>query len=265
MNSRTLKRLIPFFIFLSCTTVMSQSVSDIVDLIREGHTRQAKDMLMKIKNDIPQDRSLFLHGLVSINADSALTYYEDLLKTYPESQYNDRALFRIAQLKYSQGLYKTAQHKYLQLLNEYSRSSLHQSCYFWLGFCHQAMGQTDSAIVYLQKAIDNFPRTELSEIAQRDLWALTEQGSNDVQGSPSAANVRWAVQVYAFTEQNRALFRKSFFEQEGFHVDLRTKRTGGTTFYLVWVGSFKSREEAKQFGEMFKKRYNVKNYILVSE
>lgn len=265
MNRRTLKRLILFFIFLPCTVAMSQSVSDIVDLIREGHTRLARDMLLRIKNDIPPERALFLYGLVSINADSALTSYEDLLKTYPESQYSDRALFRIAQLKYSQGLYKTAQHKYLQLLNQYPRSSLHQSCYFWLGFCHQAMGQTDSAIVYLQRAVDDFPHTELSEIAQRDLWAFTEQGSNDIQESPNAPNRRWAIQVYAFTEQNRALLRKSFFEQEGYHVDLRTKRTDGTTFYLVWVGSFKSREEAKQFGEMFKKRYDVKNYILVSE
>ena len=265
MNNRTLYRLFTYIILSFWTSTFGQSVSNIVELIREGHTRQARDLLIQIEEDIPQESSLFLRGLLSMNADSALTYYEALLKTNPHSRFSDLALYRMAQLKYSQGLYKTAQNLYFRLLIEYPLSPHHQSCYFWLGLCYQAMGQTDSATVYLRKTVEDFPHTEITEIARRDLDALIVRESKDLEQSPQVSEKRWAVQVFAFTDQNRALLRKSFFEQKGYSVNLRTKHMDDDTYYLVWVGSFETRDEAYQFGEMLKKRYNVKNYILVSE
>ena len=255
---------LPFLLLIPWTLTISQTETEIVDLIRKGQSRQAKEMLMKGDTNIPHDRSLLLHGMLSINADSAVAHYEELLKTYPKSLYGDRALFRIAKLKYAQGLYKTAQNSLIRLMDEYPLSSLHQSCYYWLGSCYQAMGHTDSAIAYLRKTVDDFPRTDISEAARRDLWTLTDHKYDDVLESEQTPETRWAVQVGAFTNQTRALIRKSFFEQKGHQVELRTKVRDGETLYLVWVGTFKTRDEAKQYGEMLKKKYGG-SYIPVSE
>ena len=258
-----------FFIFLPLVFAFSQTTSQIVKLIREGHIREARNMLSQMKGTVKQpDKLLFLNGLLSISGDTASAYYEKLLKLYPESQYSDDAYFRLAQLKYAQGLYKTAQKMFAHLLIKYPKSPLSQECHYWIGLCHQASGKTDSAVVQFQKVIEDFPPTELSRIARRDLdllsSSLLRKQNTEKKKSIPKPKTRYAVQVGAFTYQTNALFRKSFFEREGYQVELRTKVTNGKALYLVWVGSFSTMEEAKKLGEKLRKRYGIQ-YTLVSE
>lgn len=245
-------------------TVYGQTVSEIGREIREGRITQARQMLERIEDDLEPESVLFLHGLVSTDADSAITYYEKLLTTYPNSTYSDDAMFRLAQLKYAQGLYHTARRTFHQVLKDYPRSSLHQRCQYWIGICHQAMGEADSAESYLNKTIDDYPTTDITELARMDVQTLRDESEPDSPEIPSVPGQRWAVQVGAFSHQPNALLRKAFFEQEGYQVDLRTKRKDGVMLYLVWVGSFTTRELAKDFGERLKRKYGVR-YTPVSE
>jgi len=202
--------------------------------------------------------------LLSTDGDSAATTYEQFLKTYPHSRYSDDILFRLAQLKYAQGLYKTAQNRFRLLLKEYPRSPLHQKCHYWIGLCFQAMEQTDSAAFRFRKVLDEFAYTDLSQIAEKDLRTLENNKSPQVEEITPTSTTRHAVQIGAFSHQTNALLRKSFFERKGYRVDLRTKMKGGEILYLIWVGSLKTREEAREFGERLRKRYGV-TYTLVSE
>lgn len=253
------------FLLLPWVLTQGQTESNVIHLIREGRIREAKELLNRFENN-PQrsERILFLHGLLSTEADSAVTYYEQLLKSYPDSPYSDDALFRLAQLKYAQGLYKTAQKQFQLLLEEYPRSSLHQKCYYWIGLCHQSMGQTDSAGVSFRKAVEDFSYTNLSKIAQNDLETLNEEKIAESQESSPRPKIRYSVQVYAFSNQNRAILRKDFLESKGYQVSLRTKIKEGRNLYLIWLGSFDTREEAREFGESVKKRLGL-TYTLVSE
>lgn len=253
------------FLLLRWALTQAQTGSDVINLIREGRIREAKEILNRIeKNPQQSERILFLRGLLSAEADSAVTYYEQLLKSYPDSPYSDDALFRLAQLKYAQGLYKTAQKRFQLLLEEYPRSSLHQKCYYWIGLCHQSMGQTDSAAVSFSKVVEDFSSTDLSKIAQSDLEALKEEKTAESQESTPRPKTRYSVQVYAFSSQNRALLRKDFLESKGYQVSLRTKIKEGKILYLIWLGSFGTQEEARKFGESVKKRLGL-TYTLVSE
>ena len=263
MKCRIIKCFLSYSL-LTAFTVHGQSVSDIGREIREGRINEARRMLESIEDDLEPESVLFLYGLLSTNADSAIAYYEKLLTAYPSCTYSDDAMFRLAQLKYAQGLYHTARRTFHQVLKDYPRSSLHQRCHYWIGICHQAMGEADSAESYLSKAIDEYPTTDITELAGTDLNALRDESEPDSPEIPSVPGQRWAVQVGAFSHQPNALLRKAFFEQEGYQVDLRTKRKDGVMLYIVWVGSFTTRKLARDFGEGLKRKYGVR-YTPVSE
>jgi tetratricopeptide (TPR) repeat protein len=153
------------FLALSCTMLRGQT-SEISDLIKEGHVRQAQTLLQQI--DVTQmetDRLLFLQGLLSTDGDSAVVYYEELLVRHPQSQFADDALFRLGQIKYAQGLYRTAKIRFQRLSSEYPQSSLHQRCQYWIALCHAAVGETDSAADQFRSAIEDFPTTELKRLS----------------------------------------------------------------------------------------------------
>jgi len=261
------RNILKFFLFLllPAAHLWSQSFSDIVTLIREGQREKAKKVLLQWeKGQEASENILFLHGLLSLQGDSAVYYYEQLLKQYPDSKFTDDALLRLAEMKYALGLYKTAQNQFQRILTEHPQSSLRQTCHYWIGLCFQAMGKADSAVLQFQTTINDFASTNLSKLAQERLALLQMEESPDSKESSNEPSIRYAVQVGAFTNQTNALLRKSFFESKGYQVDLRTKIKKDEVLYLVWVGSFTTREEARQFGENLKKRYDVK-YSLVSE
>ncbi len=242
-----------------------QSNADIINLIERGQTEKARQTLSQINEDqIEPDLRLLLQGWLSTNGDSAIVCYEKLIQTYPNSQFSDDALFKLAQLKYAQGLYITAQEQFSQLMIDYPRSGLHQNCIYWTGLCYQATGKMDSAQIQFQKALREYPTTALSSIIQKDLTALEQEQIAERIKSAQTPSVTYAVQVGAFTHQNNAILRSQFFEDKGYQVNLRTKRQNGTTYYLVWIGSFDSDSEARAFGEELKRRWDV-NYTLVSE
>ncbi|MBN2029946.1 tetratricopeptide repeat protein [bacterium] len=261
------KQIIQFLLILLYPMFMAQGQNDadIIDLIEKGQTEKARQLLFQIDEDqIEPDLRLLLQGWLSTNGDSAITCYENLIQTYPNSQFSDDALFKLAQLKYAQGLYLTAQKQFSELMTDYPRSGLHQNCVYWIGLCYQATGKMDSAHIQFQKALREYPTTALSSIIQQDLTALEQEQSAEMEKSLQTPHITYAVQVGAFTHQNNALLRSQFFEDKGYEVSLRTKRQDGTTYYLVWIGSFDSDMEARAFGEELKRRWDV-NYTLVSE
>jgi hypothetical protein len=104
------KTLLPYYLIGLLVTASSgssgQSVSDIVGLIRKGQIQDARGILLRIENarptTEPSDTLLFLHGLLSTRGDSAASFYERLVESYPESPYWETAFFRLAQLQYAQ-------------------------------------------------------------------------------------------------------------------------------------------------------------------
>lgn len=254
-------------------------LSEVVDLIRDGKIDDAKRCLARIeKPEKSSDSMLFLLGLLSTNGDSASYFYEQLLRTYPESQYSDDALLRLAQIKYALGLYKAALLRYKGVISHYPNSPLIPKCYYGISLCFFAMGESDSASVWFQKVIDEHPTSDFSNLAQSDIENFKikspnhQSPRNQSRASKSDpqteaqknSTVQYAIQVGAFSNQRNALLRKAFFEQEGYQVNLRTKTVNGQLYYLIWVGLFDNRTETERFKETLIKKYGGQ-YTLVSE
>jgi cell division septation protein DedD len=247
---------------------------DIGDLIREGKMTEAKALLTKIeKENRSQESILFLRGLLSTQGDSAEYYYKAYLNKNPNGRFSDEALFRVGQMKYAQALYRAAQNCFDQILHTHPLSPLKMKCLYWSGMCYSAVGQKDSAQVLFEQLNREFPSSELKDAIPKELTVSQPSSASvtSVQTTPSekkepvkSAPPTYSVQIGAFSNQNNALIRKAFFEKEGYSVYLKSKHRDNAQFYLVWIGSFPSWEEAKKFGESIKTKYGT-SYTLVSE
>ena len=249
------------------TPLHAQNAARVASLIREGRTREARTILRQMSVGREKTEGLlFLQGLLTTDGDSAAALYQSILETYPDGTYIDDALFRLGQLKYAQGFYKTAQGLFRRLVYEHAQSPLLQQSTYWIGLCYRAMGQTDSASVCFRQAIDNFGESTFSDAVRQELHAPNQDVVEETPDrSQQVSDTRFAIQVFAFTSQNRAMTRKAFFESKGYQVVLRTKTVNNQLYYLVWLGWFDTKETARQFGEQVKIRYGLTSYQVVSE
>jgi tetratricopeptide (TPR) repeat protein len=251
---------------LAGSTVNGQ---DIGDLIREGRIREARTLLSKLEKENKASESvLFLRGLVAVRADSAEPCYEAYLAKYPDGRFADESQFRLAQLKYAQGLYRSSQKRFDGILERHPLTPFKAKCLYWSGMCFYAMNRKDSAGVLFSRLSREFPASELRDLIPEELSQAASQPivkpeAERKEPIKPAATV-YSIQIGAFGNQNNALLRKAFFEREGYPVLLKTKRRDNDTFYLVWIGSFATWEEAKNFGESVKVKYGS-SYTLVSE
>jgi cell division septation protein DedD len=131
----------------------------------------------------------------------------------------------VYQYYYSIGLYRTATQKYDQLKRAYPSSP------------------------YLVQG-------ELSSVNRGD-EAAERLGSVDDAGSGT-----FAVQVGAFSTTENANRQKRFFHSAGYPVEILNKVKGGRSFYLVWIGNFKSYDEAREFGNEVKRRYKINTIVV---
>ncbi|NQT23718.1 tetratricopeptide repeat protein [candidate division KSB1 bacterium] len=244
----------------------AQSVQDVAALIRAGEMETARNhiQLWGPTKDLSDSR-LFLKALSNPDADSAFNEYQLLIDKYPQSSHADDALFRMAQYKYARGLYKSAKDLYKQTLQKNPQSQLVQKSLYGTALCFQATDQADSANHYFRKCISENPGSSIAKLAQNDFEDQAEERAGQNQPvSPQSNRIEYAVQVGAFSHQTKALMRKAYYEREGFQVKLHQKSKDGTLYYLVWLGSFDTPEEARTFGAQLQKRYGVR-YFLVSE
>lgn len=263
------RKLIYLFVFLlfyslSSGDSRSQNVTEVVDLIRKGEIEKARQIVSNFQGEEKSKAStLFLSGLLSTDGDSSAEYYTRLIKKYPNNRYCDDALFRLAQLRYARALYKSALAGFKTILKDYPESPLRHDDIYWIGLCYQAMDQPDSSQKYFEKIKFTSQKTELPELAQPNQG---ESGtySPDTQSAPEKTAVQYHLQTGAYTHQTNALMRKSFFEREGYHVEMQTKKIEDKMLYLIWVGTFSNKVDAEIMGDQLKKRYGVE-YRIVSE
>ena len=255
--------LIITLLFVGFEFGLAQSVQDVADLIRAGDMETARDEI-RLWGPVSglSDSRLFLKALSNPVADSAYAEYELLIEKYPDSQHADDALFRMAQYRYARGLYQSAKTFYKQTVSKNPKSPLAQKALYGIGLCFQAIDQSDSANFYFKKCISLGSGTSIARLAQSDYHKQSENESKP--DLPESNRIEYAVQVGAFSHQTNALMRKAYYEREGFQVKLRQKYRDGILFYLVWLGSFDTPEEARTFGAQLQKRYGVR-YTIVSE
>jgi len=263
-----MKRIIIHTILLLFATglfAQDRTSSDYRTLLQEGRFTDARAVIERLTMDgETSDELLYLKALLSLDANTASTLYHRLIEQHPQSVYNDNALFRLAQLNYAQGLYQTSLNSFSRVLEDHPQSSFNIKCYFWIGLCYQAIGQLDSASTYFQLTSDYSQSPDLANLAKNELNRIQNEVIETDLPDQSQTSPKYSVQVGAFTNQVNALNNKDFYEKEGYSVRFGSKMKNGRQMYLVLLGSFETREEARKFGELILKKYTLKEYMIVS-
>jgi len=195
-------------------------------MIKNGQTDEVKaelpSLLTKYQN---HPGVLYLQGVLTADGSEAVKIFQSVVDNFPKSEWADDALYRTYQYYYSIGLYKTAAQKYEQLKQAYPSSA-----YLVHGKPHGADQEAEA----VEKPISA---------------GASESGT-------------YAVQVGAFSTAENASKQKRFFHSVGYPVEILNKVKRGKSYYLVWIGSFKSYDEARKFRNEMKGRYKIEPIVV---
>ncbi|MCK5149289.1 SPOR domain-containing protein [bacterium] len=256
-----------FIMLLSAPFTLNGQISEIVDLLQTGHIDSAITAIRKIEGAQNADTRQFLRALAQSDGNQAIIEYETLLKDFPQYQYNGYARLRLGQAYFANAGYRTA----LEFFNGLIRnmSTTHQTgrhnqaqaqteqAFLWAGRSYQALGMADSAASKYDWLMNNAASESLINKATNSLaymGADTPQNQTDILQEQEVAR-RWTVQVGAFSNQIRAISYKDFFEDRGYSTRLGLKQRDGMSFHLVWIGSFRTRNEARRMSDELKRKW----------
>jgi tetratricopeptide (TPR) repeat protein len=226
--------LILLFVFCSPVKLFSQEV-DIVPYLKaieNGNIAEAKEALVELKTEYPDDPSvMLLDGVLKENGQEAIVIYQDIVDNYPKSKYADAALYRIFSYYYALGLYESAREKLKLLKTSYPASP------------------------YIQVADQNLSLLEKSDV--QETVTQTEESK-----PKSEENYKFTIQAGAFTNLENANKLIGEFEGSGIYTQLTDKIVAGTTFHVVYAGKFEKIEDAESFLQVVNSRYNVNGSIV---
>ena len=197
-----------------------------LEMIESGRVDEGKAQLPSLLTRYQHHPGvLYLQGVLTSDGTQAVKIFHSIIDNFPTSEWADDALYKIYQYHYSLGLYKTAIQKYGQLKRDYPRSP------------------------YLT-------RGEPRGITR------AEDEEERVSSPHSSESGGFAVQVGAFSTAENANKQKIFFQNIGESVDILNKVKSGRSFYLVWIGNFRSYEEARKFANELKARYKIEPIVV---
>jgi len=213
-----------------------EEVAKIVRMIDRGEIENAKTESSNLVVAYPNEAGiLYLQGRLASDGVEAVKFYQTILDNFPKSQWADDALYHSYQYYYALGLYRTADLKLNQLKKEYPGSP------------------------YLTTQIPE----ELKSIREEEKPVnippvITEEKtiSSPTVNLPKPEQT-YTIQIGAFSTLKNAEKQKHFFEDFGYQVEITNKVRSGKSLYLVWVGNFRTAEEAVKSGYEIRQKYNV--------
>lgn len=221
-------------------------VARMVRMLEEGKADQVRaelpSLIAKHQN---HPGVLYLQGRLASDGAEAVKFYQSIVDNFPKSEWADDALYHIYQYYYSLGLYRTAELKLQQLRKEYPTSP------------HLA-GKPGPPLPPEEEPAPKVVSPTTPEVEER----ITPTPPAERAAKPSPEVEPYAIQVGAFSTMQNAEKLRSFFEDLGYRVEVQNKVRGGRSLYLVWVGSFKTADEARKFGAEVRKKHNIESIIV---
>ncbi len=99
--------------------------------------------------------------IVQDEQDKAINYLDSFIRNNGDSEYLDKVQFKKGEIYYSSGNYLSAMSEYQKVIDEYSKSSLVPSAYYWMGKSAVLLNKDNMAIGYFEKVIDSSLNSEV--------------------------------------------------------------------------------------------------------
>lgn len=214
-----------------------------IEMLEQGQVEEVRKVLPELSSKHPNDPGvLYLQGRLASDGIESVKSYQSIVDNFPKSEWADDALFRIYQYYYSLGLYKTAELKMMQLKRDYPTSF------------HVTGKQPDKLPEQEEQAV---------HLPTKEIEAPPETTSRVVPAPRADQSVEpYVLQTGAFSTATNAEKQKNFFEEKGFSVEMTNKVRGGKSLFLVWVGSYRTAEQAKSIARQVKLKYRIDSIVV---
>jgi len=195
-------------------------------------------------------------------ADSADHYFRHLLETHGQSPMAIWSKLGRADASYMAQDFSQAKSRCRIFLDENPNSPLVPVALFRMAESQDALGERAEATVMLQKLVNDYATTYQASQAQRKLtewgWTDHKKAASEIEIQPG----RYTVQVGAFSKRANANNLEAQLSSWGYRVEVVKRAGQHRTLYLVWAGSYDSREEAVREGQALENDRGLPNQII---
>ena len=266
MKQSDVKCSIPaLFLFLVLMTALSalntqifaqntdEEIRAALEKVDHGQSEEVKKILPDLVSKYQNTPGvIYLQGRLASDGIEAVKFYQGVVDNFPKSDWADDALYRIYQYYYSLGLYRTADLKMQQLKKEYPNSQY-------------VTGKVELRTPPVEEKPVKLPQKEIVVESQPDTQQAGKQPANQEEPKieqPAPKNEPYTVQIGAYSTVANAGKQKKYFDDLGYKVEVVNKIRNGRSLFLVWVGSFKSVDEARQMVREIKLKYKIESMIV---
>ncbi len=222
--------LVSFLIMVAISIAYPQlyetKIFEYVRMVSKGNGEQVAGKFLDLRNKLPRGAGMiYLEGLVATDGNEAIRCFHVIADSFPKSDWADDALARIFECQAAMGEPIEAEETYQRLQQQYPASP-----YITTGYLQQEV--LDQAITAVDRKL------------------------------PDSQQNEWAIQVGAFTRKDNADKLLQKISTDGYLVNVYENLLDGKNlYYLVWVGSFKSEEEAKPLLKEIKNKYKIEGVL----
>jgi cell division septation protein DedD len=242
------------------------TIRDLIARLDSGETeavrQQLPDLVARFQN---HPGMLFLQARLATDGIESAKLYQSVLDNYPASEWADDALFNLYQYYYAMGLYKTAELKMQQLRKEYPASE-HLRGKTAQTVAPDSLPAAPTAAGEIRDRRDA-PGRDTGETPARDTGYRSEPVREPAAERLPAAEtptapepvpaLQYALQTGAFSTSENARKQKEWLEDRGYTAEITNRVRGGRSLYLVWTGSYRTRDEARAALAEIQSRYNI--------
>lgn len=275
-KSQTLFRSLGAMLMLVWSLLSSSSYSqdyarEIIAWLQNHSKEELRNRLASVRDKYPNSPApLFLEAYIEEDGDRAAELYRRLVDQYPQSQFTDHALLRLAQYYFTTGSYVVARQYLDNLVEQFPNSLLIPEAKYLAARCLIASGYFSTAEQELKELVKKYPKSPFKNQAKAALADLDQmvkrssKATNSEDGALSPPSVPppsktkpYSIQIGAFSERANAQKLQQHFSQLGYACRIETKTINNSLFYLVRVGEFETEDQAVRFGEVFKNLHGI--------
>jgi len=218
--------------------LLGQDIDEAIRLFNSFQFTRAKDIFLELVSDTNHPRIgevYYYIGRLSVNPDSALFRYYEVINKHPQSHYADISYLEIAKINIARKNYRTALANLDALLKRYPDTEYRDEIMFWQGISYISVDDAAQGEAMLEELQRSFPKSVWSERAV------------NITKNKDLGQEYYTIQLGSYREKSNAETYAKTLEDKGLDVRIIEAFIKGQMYYRVWSGQFITLERAKEY------------------
>src|SRR4030042_2435661 len=221
-------------------SLIAQDIDEAIRLFNSFQFEKARDLFVEIvgNDNHPRIAEAFYYlGRLSLNPDSSLTYYQKVIKGYPQSRFADLSYLESAKTKITLKNYKNAIVTLNEMLRQFPETGSKDEALFWLGVSYISSGDDKQGKIALDNLKSSFPKS---------IWADRAKTIAPDRPVNPPGKEYFTVQVGSYRNRDNAEKYVQDLKAKDLTAQIVQALVMGNTYYRVWVGQFQTIEEDRK-------------------